>query len=210
MTQLEKLYQSIQHLKELGIKLPDKLIEDTNRVEEEIIKRDIIPVLADTIGPVIKQIQREIILVVEYVPNEPVSVRWTRKRNLTMHNELDFINDNKKKAFSEQETFTIAPHSKSSKTTLSVSFPEGKTISHRFAYETLIDTIKIVGHEKVKGLNIICSGVPLVSSDKDDYYAQHELSKGVYIMTHSSTKIKKEQLDEISNKLSVGFKVEIV
>lgn len=210
MTQLEKLYQSIQHLKELGIDLPDKLIEDTNRVEEEIIKKDIIPVLADTISPVIKQIQREIILVVEYVPNEPVSVRWTRKRSLTMSPELEFINDTKKNAFSERETFTISPHSKSSKTTLSVSFPDGKTISHRFAKETLVDTIKIVGHEKVKQLNIICCGVPLVSSTKDDFYTQHELTKGVYIMTHSSTKSKKEQLDEISKKLAVGLKVEIV
>ena len=211
MTQLEKLYQSIQHLKELGIQLPDKLIEDTNRVEEEeIIKKEIIPVLADTISPVINQIQREIILVVEYTPNEPVSVRWTRKRSITMPAELDLINDNKKNIFSERQTFTISPHSKSSKTTLSIAFPDGKTISHRFANETLVDTIKIIGHEKVKELNIICCGVPLVSSIKDDFYTQHELVKGVYIMTHSSTKLKKEQLDEISKRLGVGLKVEIV
>jgi hypothetical protein len=87
MTQLEKLYQSIQNLKELGVKLPDQLIDETNRVEEEIIKNDIIPALADTISPVISQIQREIILVVEYVPDEPLSVRLTRKRSLTSPSE---------------------------------------------------------------------------------------------------------------------------
>jgi hypothetical protein len=210
MTQLEKLYQSIQHLKELGVKLPDDLIDQTNRVEEEIIKKDVIPALADTISPVIKQIQREIILVVEYVPDEPVSVRWTRKRSMTIPLELDFANDNKKKAFSERETVTISPHSKSSKTTLSIKFPDGKIISHRFAYHTLVDTIKVVGHEKVKKLNIICCGVPLVSETKDDFYTQHELTKGVYIMTHSSTRTKKDQLDEISKKLGLGLKTEIV
>jgi hypothetical protein len=210
MTQLEKLYQSIQNLKELGVQLPDKLIEETNRVEEEIIKKDIIPVLAETISPVIKQIQRDIILVVEYTPDEPVSVRWTRKRSLTNSAELDFLHDNKRQLFSERTTFTISPHSKSAKTILSVKFPNGKTISHRFANETLVDTIKIIGHEKVKGLNIICCGVPLVSSIKDDFYTQHQLASKVFVMTHSSTKTKKEQLDEISKKLGLGLKTEIV
>lgn len=213
MTQLEKLYQSIQNLKELGVQLPDQLIDETNRVEEEIIKNDIIPALADTISPVINQIQREIILVVEYVPDEPLSVKLTRKRSLTIPSELDKPStqvDKNQKAISERKTFTISPHNKSSKTTLRVKFPDGKIISHRFAYDTLVDTIKNVGYEKVKGLNIICSGVPLVSDTKDDYYTQHELTKGVLIMTHSSTKSKKDQLDEISKRLGLGLKVEIV
>jgi len=33
MTKLEQLYNSIENLKELGVELPDKLIEETNRVE---------------------------------------------------------------------------------------------------------------------------------------------------------------------------------
>jgi hypothetical protein len=210
MTQLEKLYQSIQNLKELGVQLPDKLIDETNRVEEEIIKNDIIPALAETISPVINQIQREIILVVEYVPDEPLSVRLTRKRSMAIPVELDFANDKKEKTFSERETFTISSHSKSSKTTLRVKFADGKTISHRFAYDTLLDTIKIIGYDKVKELNMICCGVPLVSNHKDDFYTQHELSKGIYVMTHSSTRTKKEQLDEISKRLKLGLKTEIV
>lgn len=210
MTQLEKLYQSIQNLKELGVQLPDKLIDETNRVEEEIIKKDIIPALAKTISPVIEQIQREIILVVEYIPDEPVSVRWTRKRNLTFSPEFDFLDDKKKVAFSERQTFTISPHSKSTKTILKVKFPDGKTISHRFANETLVDTIKTIGHEKVRELKIICCGVPLVSNSKDDFYTQYQLAKEIFIMTHSSTKTKKEQLDEISKRLRLGIKTEIV
>ena len=210
MTQLEKLYQSIQNLKELGVQLPDKLIDETNRVEEEIIKNDIIPALADTINPVINQIQREIVLVVEYVPDEPLSVKLTRKRSLTIPAELDMPTDKKHKAFSERETFTISSHTKSSKTTLRVKFSDGTTISHRFAYDTLVDTIKNIGYDKVKGLNIFCCGVPLVSNAKDDYYTQHELTKNVFVMTHSSTRSKKDQLDEISKRLGLGLKVEIV
>lgn len=210
MTKLEKLYQSIQNLKELGMQLPDKLIEETNRIEEEIIKNDIIPALAETISPVINQIQREIILVVEYVPDEPLSVRLTRKRSMTIPPDQDFFKDTKEKPYSEREAFTISSHPKSSKTVLSVNFPDGKSISHRFAYDTFLETINSIGHEKVKGLNIIYCGVPLISGAKDDFYTQHELGKGIYVMTHSSTKTKKEQLDEISKKLGLGLKVEIV
>ncbi|MBL7817262.1 MAG: winged helix-turn-helix domain-containing protein [Saprospiraceae bacterium] len=92
MTKIEQLYNSIQTLKELGVQLPQGLIEETNRVEEEIIKNDIIPALAETISPIIEQIQRGIILVVEYVPNEPLTVKLTRKRSFAIPEEQD-IND---------------------------------------------------------------------------------------------------------------------
>jgi hypothetical protein len=210
MTQLEKLYQSIQNLKELGVQLPDKLIEETNRVEEEIIKNDIIPALAETISPVISQIQREIILIVEYVPDEPLSVRLTRKRSFTIPIEQDLIIDKKQNQFTERQTFTIANHSKSSKTILSVKFSDGKIISHRFAYDTLVEVVKLIGYEKVKTLNIICCGVPLISNEKDDFYTQHEVVNNIFVMTHSSTKTKKEQLETISKKLGLNLKVEIV
>jgi hypothetical protein len=210
MTQLEKLYQSIQNLKELGVKLPEQLIEETDRVEEAIIKNDIIPALAKTISPIITQIQREIILVVSYVPDEPLSVQLTRKRSISLPFEQNKLPENKKNQFSERGTFTISAHSKSSKTALSVKFADGHEISNRFAYDTLVDTIKRIGYAKVEALNVICCGVPLVSNVKDDFYTQHELAEGVFIMTHSSTKTKKEQLELISKMLGLGLKVEIV
>jgi hypothetical protein len=89
MTKIEKLYDSIQTFKEHGLQLPQDLIEKINRVEEEIIKNDIIPALAETISPIIEQIQRGIILVVEYTPNEPLSVKLTRKRSFAIPQEQD-------------------------------------------------------------------------------------------------------------------------
>ncbi len=78
MTKLEKLYNSIQSLKELGVQLPNELLDETNRVEEEIIKNDVIPLLEETISPMISQIQRELVLVIDYIPDEPITVRLTR------------------------------------------------------------------------------------------------------------------------------------
>jgi hypothetical protein len=209
MTQLEKLYQSIQNLKELGVQLPDKLIDETNRVEEEIIKNDIIPALAETISPVITQIQREIILVVEYIPDEPLSVRLTRKRSMTIPAEQDIAYE-KNKTSQKSSTVTISPHTKSSKTVLCVKFPNGKTISHRFAYQTFLDTLKNIGVEKITPLNIVVRGIALISEARDDFYTQHEISKDIFVVTQTSTKEKKEQLDYISKKLKLGLKVDII
>jgi Mrr N-terminal domain len=126
MTRIEELYNSIQTLKKLGVKLPEELIEETNRVEEEIIKNDIIPALAETISPIIEQIQRGIILVVEYVPNEPLSVRLTRKRSFAIPEEQDIPDISvTKKTFAEKEkSFKISPHTKKKKNPILPQYPE--------------------------------------------------------------------------------------
>lgn len=219
MTKLEQLYNSIQTLKELGVQLPQGLIEETNRVEEEIIKNDIIPALAETISPIIEQIQREIILVVEYTPNEPLIVKLTRKRSFAIPLEQD-INDinikkslpfeNKKQAIDKEKGYSVAYHSKSKKTVLAITFPNGKMISNQFASQTFCDVIEIIGIEKVRKLDMICCGVRLVDNKRDDFYNQYQVNSNTFIITHSSTREKKRMLDEISDKLGLGLKVEII
>ena len=42
MTKLEKLYSTIQNLKELGLEIGDDLLKQTNELEQEIIKKEIV------------------------------------------------------------------------------------------------------------------------------------------------------------------------
>ncbi|OMP29699.1 hypothetical protein [Mangrovimonas sp. DI 80] len=208
MTKLEKLYNSIQSLKELGVQLPDELIEETNRVEEEIIKNEVIPALSNTIEPVIQQIQRELLLIVEYVPDEPLQVKMTRKRSFKFAEE-EYKLEAKKKQFKKEHTYTISPHTKSKKTNLVVSFPDGSTITNRFAYQTLCEVIDKVGAENVTPLGLVVSGVELVSLKEDDFYSQHKVKGGYLVMTQTSTQVKKNLLDEISRRLNLNLTVEI-
>ncbi len=206
MTKLEQLYNAIQNLKELGVKLPEELIEETNRVEGEIIQKEVIPALADAIEPIISQIQRELILVVEYIPDEPLQVKMTRKRSFKLTEEEDSIVD-KKKEFKKETSYTISPHSKSKWTNLVVTFPDGTEISNRFAYQTLCDTIQKIGAVEVMQLGIRQSGIDLVSRKEDDYYQQHKIKGGYFVLTHSSTELKKNHIEEISKKLKLNIKV---
>jgi hypothetical protein len=209
MTKLEKLYNAIQELKELGVKLPDELIEETNRVEEEIIQNEVIPALSDAIDPIISQIQRELLLIVEYIPDEPLQVKMTRKRSFKLSEEEDSI-FKKRKEFKKETKYTVTPHTKSKKTNLEVLFPDGTIISNRFAYQTFCVVIEKAGADKVAQLGIRQSGIDLVSKTEDDYYQQHRIIGGFLVLTHSSTEQKKNHLEEISRRLNLKISVQVI
>jgi len=73
------LYNAVQELKNLGVNLPEVLLDGINRVEEDLIQNELLPALASIMNPIISQLQRELVLVVEYTPDEPVQVKITRK-----------------------------------------------------------------------------------------------------------------------------------
>ena len=209
MTKLQKLYSTIQNLKELGLELGNDLLKQTSELEQEIIKKEILPVVSEKIEPIINQIQRELVLVVDYVPNEPLSVRISRKRNFTEQMEtIEIIPDPK----IEHNIGTIKRNSpsKSAKTNLRVTLPNGKVIENRFAYETLQEVVVLAGVEKVRTLGIVQCGVPLVSNTQDNFYNQKEIGKGLYLITHSSTGQKRQQIEKISKAFGLNLKVEIV
>ncbi|MFV0397072.1 MAG: hypothetical protein ACK5JU_03535, partial [Bacteroidales bacterium] len=196
MTKLQKLYSTIQNLKELGLELGDDLLKQTAELEQEIIKKEILPVVSEKIEPIISQIQRELVLVVDYVPNERLSVRISRKRNFTDQMEtIEIIPDPKV----DHNIGTIKRNSptKSAKTNLRVTLPNGKVIENRFAYETLQEVVILAGVEKVRPLGIIQCGVPLISNTQDNFYNQKEIGKGLYLITHSSTGQKRQQIEKL-------------
>ncbi len=60
----------------------DDLEKKVGKLEEEIIKKEILPVVTETIAPALKPVQRELVLVVDYHPGEPVRVSLSRKKNI--------------------------------------------------------------------------------------------------------------------------------
>ena len=209
MSKLEDLYKSIKTLKELRLPLNEETLHAVDNLEEELIKDEIIPRLSDSIEPIITKIERPIVLVVDYIPNEELSVRLTRKRVITDETETKQYSLVSKVAEKKTDR-KITSSPKSPKTRLDVTYPDGRRVEHRYAYETFLDVIEHAGADKVAALKLKWVGLPLVSKTKDDYYNQHEISDGWLVVTHSSTNQKKVQLEEISQKLHLGLKVEIV
>lgn len=96
MTKLEKLYAIIQNSKDLGLTLPEEVLKQASELEEQIIKDDIIPVIGKDIEPTLRQIQRNIVLVVDYEPNKPLSVRLSRKTVLVPDAKVYHLDNGKK------------------------------------------------------------------------------------------------------------------
>ena len=88
MGKLSDLYKARETFKGLGLELSEEQEAQLRSLEEDIIKRDILPLLTEKIEPALQQVQRELVLVVDYIPGAPLKVSLSRKRNL-----LDAIED---------------------------------------------------------------------------------------------------------------------
>ena len=62
-----------------------------SELEEDIIKKEILPVVTETIEPALKQVQRELVLVVDYHPGMPISVSLSRKTNMLNTRSLGLV-----------------------------------------------------------------------------------------------------------------------
>ena len=83
MTKLEKLYSIIENSRDVGVKLPKGVLQQVEELEEGIIKEEILPALSSDIAPRLNPIQRDLVLVVEYHPGEPISVALSRKTKIS-------------------------------------------------------------------------------------------------------------------------------
>lgn len=214
MLNLEKLYDSIQNLKDLGIEIPDTLKEETRRVEQEIIANDVIPSLSDAIKPIVGKLRREMKLVVLYRPGEDLKIEINQQSDeissVSSMNIKESTSDSNteiedQSQFQGEQVFSIANPSR-----LIVYFPDGTIIREGYAAYTFFKTIEKIGALRVKELGLKISGVDLVSETDDSIYMQRWVEGGYFVCTHSSTKLKKQILDEISGKLKLNLRVEII
>ncbi len=206
---LETLYQFIESSKKLGIELPENILQQTSEMEEKLIREDVLPVLRDNIDPVLRQIKRELILVVEYHPEEPISVRISRKRNLSDLSEATILTPDPVPEIKRRAAQTRIGKRKPN-TYLRVTMADGKVYcNEKDATDTFCDVLQAVGLMRVRQLEIMPSGINLVSTSKDENRQQRKVG-GFYIFTNRSTRQKADQLEEISKRLGVKMKIEVV
>ena len=210
MSKLSKLYAMIANAQELGINLGEDVYKQTDQLEEEIIKKEILPVIKDQIEPTLCQIKRDITLVVDYVPDVSVRVRLSRESGI--YNQEDFV-DLTPDPKAEHGTHNSAKSIKRApKSAIKVIRKDNSFIQEDTAAATLVAAISEANPVKVRELSIICCKVPLVSTTKDDKYGhtQVEVSPGLYVITHSNNKMKKDYLEKISKSLELGWTIELI
>ncbi len=218
MTKLETLYASIKGLEKVGLTLTDEMLKKADELEEQLIKTEVLPTLSKDIEPRLSQIQRELVLVVEYHPGEPISVALSRKtkiseivdaKTLTPKNSVPVKGSKKAEPI---EPHVPTKHIENATKGMKVTFPDGTVIWQRTAVETLIETLRKIGFERIPKVGITHGGgYNLVSKDKRPTKPgciwQHE-TDGWYIYVNISNATKMEDLKTISKHLNLGLKIE--
>lgn len=213
MSTLKELYITMENLRKLNLPIDDRLKKEAAKLEEDLIRKEILPVLTEKIAPALHEVQRELVLVVDYVPGEPLKVSLSRKRKVTelFDDAIEIKPDPQvpHKSFGPQKATKqdIAP-----KTVLRVTMPDGSVIERKSAKATFVDVIKLIGVKRVRQLGLKFCRVPIISNTRDDKYgkAQIDVGDGWLILTHSSTADKKKQLDKIAKELGLNIVVDII
>ena len=218
MTKLEKLYSIIENSRDVGVELPEGVIQQVEKLEEGIIKEEILPIVSQSIEPALEQVKRELVLVVEYHPGEPVSVALSRKTKISEIQGAKTLTPKVSKPVTSEEKGKVAEEHEPTKKIvnktkgLKVTFPDGTVVWHNQAIQTFIDTIKRVGFERVAELNIQQGGgYNLVSKTRRPIEPgkiwQHE-SDGWFIYSNISNGTKVADLKLISKHFHLNLKIE--
>ena len=212
MATLKELYTTLKSLRDMNLPVDEKLLKAADKLEEKIIKEEILPSLSQNIEPLLSEIQRDLVLVVEYHPGTHISVALSRKTNITelldaKKLELDPEVSHKEIGPRRKKVEKIAP-----RTGLCIHLKDGSFILEKDAATTFTTAIVRAGLLPVRDLGLKFCGVNIVSTTIDSKYgkAQREAAPGLYVLTHSSTKDKKKILDKISTALKLGWNVEII
>ena len=212
MTKLETLYASIKGLEKVGLTLTDEMLKKADELEEQLIKTEVLPTLSKDIEPRLSQIQRELVLVVEYKPGEPISVALSRKSNIAELLEAKRLEPDPQVEHKVFGPRTTKQEKKAPATELCVYRRDGSILQENDAATTFVAAIVEAGPLRVRQLDLKYCRINIVSTTKDQKYghAQREIERGLYVLTHSNTKDKKKMLDRISNALHLGWTVEII
>lgn len=212
MSTLSELYITMENLRKLNLPIDDRLKQEAAKLEEDLIRTEILPTLTEKIEPALAQVQRELVLVVDYVPETPLKVSLSRKRNL-----FDALED-----VVEIKPDPVVEHTEKKKggkkvvtnprTRLRITMPDGSIIEERTAWESLHQFVQKVGIDKVRAVGLIANKIPLVSNTVDKKYqiAQKPLGNGWLLMTCSDTATKRKQILSIASHLNFKVIVEII
>lgn len=91
---------------------------------------------------------------------------------------------------------------------LRVTLPDGRVICHNKVSQTLLDVVDYVGFERVERLGWSVSSQPFVS--KERYPRNQNERSGWYVTTHSSTPVKKQQIEKLSDIFQLGLIIKII
>lgn len=160
MATLKELYTTLKSLRDMNLPVDEKLLKAADNLEEKIIKEEILPSLSQNIEPLLNEIQRDLVLVVEYHPGEPISVALSRKTKIS---EIVDAKQLTPKSSTPVKSITkpdaVEPHEPTKHVDnptkgMRVIFPDGTVIWNRAAIDTFINALRKIGLDRIPQVGI--------------------------------------------------------
>lgn len=110
---------------------------------------------------------------------------------------------------------TVLPHVEmpgGTRAKIRVTFPDGHVSQPSKALEALVEVVKFAGADRVRELGIICCGANLILKNPSPRYQRpcKPVGNGWLCNTCSDTGTKFTQISDISNRLGLGLKIEMI
>lgn len=160
-------------------------------MEEDIIKKEILPVLSKTIEPALQPVKRELVLVVDYVPEHPLSVHLSRKRNFAaeLTDAKEMVLDPEVK-HRNRNSNSEGKVERSPASDMSVIFPDGTVIAEKTAVETLVAVVRKIGVAEIRRVvedyNLKFCRVPVISNRRDAKYGRSQRDLGGWLVVDNT------------------------
>lgn len=212
MNKLEELYNTMNSLKKFNLPIEDKLMQAVDELEEQIIKTEVLPSITKDIEPRLRQIKRKLVLVVDYDPDDVLSVKLSRKVNISKLIEGKNINEGSIEIVPKKEVHRSSSNKSESKG-LVVTYRDGTEVCERTAIDTFIKVLKNIGLSRVRSVGIMHGEYNLVDTRKRPESPkvawQHKVD-GFYVYVNLSNMQKVRDLEKISDYFHLGMNVRFI
>lgn len=207
MSTLSELYITMESLRKLNLPIDEKLKQEAAKLEEDLIRQEILPTLTNNIEPALAQVQRELVLVVDYVPNEPLKVSLSRKRNIT-----DVLTDVVEISPTRPHVVTAKNITRSEYIDFKVKFADGFTCVGN-GKDTFIGALRYMGFSRVATFTgRTFAGFPLVGrkqriTEKPTKWQEKVDGWWIYINMSNTTKI--DIIRQVAKFLGITIDIEM-
>lgn len=207
MATLSELYITMENLRKLNLPIDERLKQEAAKLEENLIRTEILPTLTEKIEPALSQVQRELVLVVDYIPKQPLKVSLSRKRNIS-----EVLPDIIEISPLRPHVVTATDIKRSSSKGFTVKFSDGMVITKPTAKDTMIQALRHMGFDRVsKFSERNFAGFPLVGHrqrvTEESNAKWQEKVDGWWVYVNMSNITKINMINRVANFLGINLHI---
>lgn len=196
MDKLDRAYEGLAMLKEIGMPISTEQLEHIREMEEEYLEEEVLPLLKEELEPLVNKLQHSFSISINVGHGGVLDVQLIREQLKAMA--------------TENMGGQRGSISRSASMGFSVEFPDGEEISYRDAQQTFVETLRKIGWEKAALYTTrTFKGYPLVGKveRKDCDFKCQRYIDGWFVYINMSNEKKMEVISQISEQFDLGLEI---